>query len=337
MTAIIASQLGRSLFLAEVSSRDSKWDNHKRSCLSLAQIFSKIELDRYAERLTNCASRLLFNQTTNTQGEIQLKLRSADFCRVRLCPICQSRRSLMWQARFLEVLPCLLDDHPKSAFLFLTLTVRNCQVGELRETLSKMNAAWGRITHRDCWRVQGWVKSVEITRNEQTQTAHPHFHAMLMVPPSYFKGENYLSHARWVELWRSCLRVDYDPIVNIKVIRPKNPLPPSATPGGLEDSRIVPLRGAIAETLKYTVKPAELAIGGEWVEEFVRQVHKTRAVSTGGYFKQYLAQLENDSTEGDLIHVEQPEEIEEIDFEQAAETLSLFCFNPLGRRYTQAP
>jgi hypothetical protein len=238
----------------------------------------------------------------------------------------------MWQARFLEALPLILDEHPKSSFLLLTLTVRNCEVGELRETLSKMNAAWGRMTHRDCWRVQGWIKSVEITRNEKEQTAHPHFHAMLMVPPRYFK-KDYLSHAKWIELWRSCLQCDYDPRVDIKVIRPKNPLPLSGTPGGLEDSRVAPLRGGVLETFKYTVKPSELAIGGDWAREFVKQIHKTRAVSTGGCFKKYLARLENEATEGDLIHVEQPEELE--DFKEAAETLSLFCFNPLGsRRYT---
>nr|WP_252965219.1 protein rep [Shigella sonnei] len=33
-----------------------------------------------------------------------------------------------------------------------------------------------------------------------------------MVQPSWFKGKNYVKHERWVELWRDCLRVNYERI-----------------------------------------------------------------------------------------------------------------------------
>ncbi|MDS0121156.1 protein rep, partial [Enterobacter hormaechei] len=46
-------------------------------------------------------------------------------------------------------------------------------------------------------------------------SAHPHFHTLMMVPPSMFTRD-YEKHDRWVELWRECLRVNYDPNVDVR-------------------------------------------------------------------------------------------------------------------------
>jgi len=37
----------------------------------------------------------------------------------------------MWQARFYQSLPKLVEEHPKARWMFLTLTVRNCPIDEL--------------------------------------------------------------------------------------------------------------------------------------------------------------------------------------------------------------
>ena len=37
----------------------------------------------------------------------------------------------------------------------------------------------------------------------------------MMVPPSMLSGRDYIKHGRWVELWRECLRVSYDPNVDV--------------------------------------------------------------------------------------------------------------------------
>lgn len=41
------------------------------------------------------------------------------------------------------------------------------------------------------WVADGWLKSVEITR-APNDYAHPHIHALLFVPGSYFNGHNYI-------------------------------------------------------------------------------------------------------------------------------------------------
>ena len=54
----------------------------------------------------------------------------------------------MWQARFYQSLPRIVADYPNARWMFLTLTVRNCAIEELGETLSRMNTAFQRLKDR---------------------------------------------------------------------------------------------------------------------------------------------------------------------------------------------
>jgi plasmid rolling circle replication initiator protein Rep len=202
----------------------------------------------------------------------------------------------MWRARFYTALPKALEDHPSLIPVFLTFTVRNCPVGELRSQVKQMNEAFGRLTKRASWPGVGWVKSLEVTRNEETGEAHPHFHVLAFVRPGYFSGQGYLNQAKWRELWGECLRVAYTPVVHVKRVK-------SEKKGDAEALRI-----AILETLKYSVKPEDLVADSEWLYGVTHQLHKMRAVAVGGTLKNYLREEEPE----DLIHEEEsvPEELE---------------------------
>ncbi|MFK7520033.1 protein rep, partial [Escherichia coli] len=54
-------------------------------------------------------------------------------------------------------------------------------------------------------------------------SAHPHFHTLMMAPPGMLNGKSYVRHERWVELWRECLRGDYDPNVDVRAVKPRKP------------------------------------------------------------------------------------------------------------------
>ncbi|MFO5742393.1 protein rep, partial [Klebsiella pneumoniae] len=45
----------------------------------------------------------------------------------------------------------------------------------------------------------------------------------LMVAPGMLNGKSYVRHERWVELWRECLRVSYDPNVDVRAVKPRKP------------------------------------------------------------------------------------------------------------------
>lgn len=215
----------------------------------------------------------------------------------------------MWVARFCEEFPNIEKDYPTSRFLLLTLTVKNCQSGELKATLTHLNQSFARLTRRKQWPAQGWVKSIEITRGSDG-SAHPHIHCLMMVPGRYF-GPEYLSHAKWVEIWKKSANLDYDPVVNIKSIKVRDyapnsnhlSSPPSAYPGGKS------VLGAIVETLKYTVKPQDMLVGGQWLTDLLAATHNSRSVAIGGVFSKYLKSGEGDETDEQMIHTGlQPDE-----------------------------
>ncbi|MCN4522975.1 protein rep [Escherichia coli] len=284
-------------YLTDYSPADKPWDEHRSISDDVGGIYLRAAgFERYGERVEGCSGILRFGWSANEEtGETRLRLRDARFCRVRHCPICQWRRSLMWQARFYQSLPKIVAEYPDARWLFLTLTVRNCPITELGDTLTVMNAAFQRLKDRKEFRgVLGWVRTTEVTRGKDGN-AHPHFHILLMVSPSMLSGDGYVKHARWVELWRDCLRVEYDPNVDIRVVKSRKPKDGESLPCSVVDQ----LRGVVVETLKYSTKPADMLVDPEWFLELTRQVHKRRFVATGGVLKDVL-QLERETNE-DLI------------------------------------
>ncbi|CAK0748132.1 protein rep (plasmid) [Escherichia coli] len=289
-------------YLADYSPADKPWDEHRSISDDVGGIYLRAAgFERYGERVASCSGILRFGWSTNTEtGETRLRLRDARFCRVRHCPICQWRRSLMWQARFYQSLPKIVAEHPDARWLFLTLTVRNCPVTELGDTLTAMNAAFQRLKDRKEFRnVLGWIRTTEVTR-DRDGNAHPHFHTLLMVPPSMLSGREYVKHTRWVELWRNCLRVEYDPNVDIRTVKPRKPKDGESLPCVVADA----LRGAVAETLKYSTKPADMTADPGWFLELTQQVYKRRFVAAGGALKDVL-KLERETNE-DLLMVDDP-------------------------------
>ena len=214
---------GRKKGLTDYSPKDKPWNRHRSHTDNIGGIYARAaEFERLAQRLSDCSGMLVFAWSDDQDtGESWLKLKKAFFCRVRYCPVCQWRRSLMWQARFYQALPKILEEYPKSRWLFLTLTVRNCEIEELSQTLKSMNVAWNKFIKRhDLKPIQGWIRTTEVTRSKD-RSAHPHFHSLLMVPPSMLGGTNYVKHARWVELWKESLKVNYDPNVDIRTVKAK--------------------------------------------------------------------------------------------------------------------
>jgi hypothetical protein len=194
----------------------------------------------------------------------------------------------MWRARFQKDIPQIEARHPTSKWVLLTLTVRNCPITDLRSTLQHMNAAWNRMRLRKEFasNVQGWIRTTEVTRGRDN-SAHPHFHVLMLMRPSYFTC-NYVKQERWAELWQECARLDYTPVVDIRTVKAR---------GG--DSGESPLRRAVMETLKYSVKPADLILSRDWLLEMTSQVYKLKFVASGGVLRGVLR--ENEESDEDLM------------------------------------
>ena len=313
--------------LSSLSKNDKVWDRHKSNSERVAAIYSEVrEFEKYSTRMDSCAGRLGFLPVADKEtGEISLKLREAFFCRVRNCPNCQWRRSMMWKAKFYEALPELIESYPKARWLFLTLTVRNCDVTELRSKLGEMQLSWKRLVKKTVWKdVVGWVRTVEITRSDsESGNAHPHFHVLLMVRPGYF-STGYVSAESWGKAWQEAMRLAYVPQVNVQAVRAGGKLVKSAD--------VETMREAVGEVLKYAVKPSDVLdeaneeASAKWFVELTRQTHKLRFIASGGALKDVF---KDEKSNEDLIHTEgdRPSEADE------EEEKLVFNWNSVKKKY----
>lgn len=295
---------GEFLRLRDLSPRDISWNKVKTQARMVANAYAGTEYDKYYHRMDQCAGLLMFALVPLTTGEVVHRLQSAKLCHVRHCPVCQWRVSLMWRARLFRVLPRIINDYPGKRFCYLTLTVKNCDPYHLGETLTWMNEAWQRLSQRKSFPALGWLKATEITRGKDG-TAHPHFHVLMIVNSGYFT-KYYISQKRWRELWAEALRIDYDPQVDIKVVKPRvaptstaKTDSPSSEPEQVIQLMDNELQKAVRYTLKYSTKPNEFLIASsstsqeakdyqKWLVTITSQLHKRKAVSTGGIFRDYL-------------------------------------------------
>ncbi len=305
-----------SIYLTDLSPRDAKWKELKPQSLAMATDYAGTVYDKYYTRMSDCSGFLRFSLAPNEEGEAVHKLQSAHFCRVRSCPICQWRRSLMWRSRTIRAMNRILADYPGKRFIYLTLTWKNCELENLSDSIVDANAAWQRLLKRPQFKAVGWLRNLEITRSPIGE-AHPHFHALLMVNPGYF-AHDYLNQKDWIALWRSCLHVEYDPSVRVNVVKPRAKITTdtSDTTSLIDEG----LLKAIRYTLKYTTKPEDFVTTGTsesqdmqaWLIGLTEQMHNKRAIATGGIFKKYIAEADpsNLIADEDKADTSEPDEQE---------------------------
>jgi len=286
-------------YLTDISAKDVPWDDHAKERDFVRNAYLS-RGHKYGTTISDCSQWLDFALKPNQENELAFKLQNARFCRVRHCPVCQWRRSLKWRARFIQTLPNIQRDYPTAQYLFLTLTVKNCCLQDLHSTLADMNKAWAKLVKLKAFPATGWVKSAEVTKSWDL-SAHPHFHILLMVPAGYFKSDGgYLSQSKWGAMWQKAMQLNYPPVVDIRKVQPKKVGDPHQG-----------LREALCEVLKYQVKPEDLFTDPDWLIELTKQLHKTKAVSVGGIFKQYLSNLGDEPD--DLINIKDDSDSDGID------------------------
>lgn len=281
--------------LANYSAKDSRnWDKKRALTQSVEQIFYDSEehkLNKQSKRLKECSSLLLYS----LKDDNSIKLKRASFCKVRSCPVCSWRRSKMWQARMFEALPAFSDFR----WLLLTLTVKNCDVTDLKVTVKAMQQAFAKMRKRKMFSsvVTGYVKALEVTRSETGQ-AHPHFHIMLLVKPSYFTY-NYIKKDDWAAEWQSVLNVDYEPVCDVRAIT---------------DKKGKGVGGAVLEVLKYETKSADLVKHPDFLQQLALQLKGSRAIELGGLVKEKLKALDEVKETDDMLITESNDktEVEEV-------------------------
>lgn len=285
-----------------------KWDKHKQDALKLADLYAQalkiypnLLTAKRLEDLTLCAEQLEY--LVDADGN--KKLYRTYFCRNRLCPMCQWRRSLKLFGQVSQITNYVSAKNAGVRYLFITLTQKNCVGSELGTEFDKINIAFKKLvdkTKRVATAAKfkqsmlGYIKSTEVTYNSKTNTYHPHLHIIFAVKEDYFnfKSSNYISKNNWRIIWADLLGVDYLPQVNVQAIK--------------SDRQ----EKAVAELAKYPAKitnildlPQQQAV--QVVADLTIFCYKRRFVAFGGVLKKAKSVLNLQDVEAenaDLIGVE---------------------------------
>lgn len=234
--------------------------------------------------------------TVNNSGTII----SANFCRLRLCPMCQRRRSLRVASEFFRIME-YLDNY---AWLHLTLTVPNCDSGILSDLLDTMQTCSSRLFRikEFAKAFKGIARCTEITYNHSRDDYHPHFHCLVAVQKSYFTSRDYLK----IDIIRRAWTV----IVNaasagIDVRRKSDVWIYEQMRSFDSDAEILYQcsirkadKNAVPEIAKYCVKPLEMGLKGQALFDPLKTIfsalHKRRLIQTYGVVRDAARTLKLD-------------------------------------------
>lgn len=293
----------------EEKGKRNKYKLRKMQSLTVSECFTLLGDPNRSSKIFGCGSWLKFLECR--EHDVQ-KLSNADFCRQRLCPMCQFRKSRKIADQVRVIAHHAHQKYPTYRYLFLTLTIPNVSGNELSASVDGLFKSYKRLMERKEVQVvvKGSFRSLEVKYNAERDDFHPHFHCLLLVPPSYF-AKNYIKRNRWLTLWQEATKDFTITQVDIRTIKLKN-LRKDVKPVEAFNEAI---GKAAAESAKYLTKPGDYlkeSLPEEKKAEIIGYLHgalKGRRIHAyGGIFKELKSQLglldiEND--ESNLIDIEE--------------------------------
>jgi plasmid rolling circle replication initiator protein Rep len=272
------------------------------------------EFVEMARSIQNCGDALEVLLELPEGGDPFAMLTDYNPCNRRACPMCEWRRSLVWRGRLMPGLDAFFDQHPTHRAIFVTLTVRNVPLGELRQSIKDIHAAWNRLLQWREFPTEFWFRRTEFTIGQPSFTddlpraprsranrknvvatspcetpqaqgldsrismcepvpgagiwVHPHIHALLLVPASYF-SHGYITQGEWQRQWMMAGRLDYSPVVDIRRAAAK-----FTTGEAFYDAK-----AAGIEAMKYAVKATDMLKMAADLPEFIHQTRGHRLVA----------------------------------------------------------
>lgn len=302
-------------FSTEFSSILEKYKFHKLQTYAVTEIlgtdyvFNDLGADTDGKRfraLIECGTQLHFSKNWEN-GKTVYHLTGANFCRQRVCPMCQFRKSEKTFAQFLQVVRALEADF---RFLHLVLTIPNARTDEeLTQGVKILYKGFSKLMVYKSIRkaFKGVLRCLEISYNYDTDTFHPHLHCLVVVNRSYFNDtKSYISLDKYREMWTKSV---------------KSALKSLQLEGGFADSphllqaSVRAMKpgdySGVAEVCKYCTKPLQLdpersEQNRRFLLVLMTTLKGTRFLQKYGVIKETFAELFGESEE-DETEAEQPE------------------------------
>ncbi|MCE4941492.1 protein rep [Bacillus velezensis] len=294
------------------------WKGKKRRANLMAEHYEALQTKigapyygKKAEKLSGCAECLSFKRDPETD---KLKLYQAHFCKVRLCPMCAWRRSLKI-AYHNKLIVEEANRQYGCRWIFLTLTVRNVKGERLKPQISEMMEGFRKLFQYKKVKssVLGFFRALEITKNHEEDTYHPHFHVLLPVKRSYF-GKSYIKQAEWTSFWKRAMKLDYTPIVDIRRVKGKANIDAELIESDVREAMME--HKAVLEISKYPVKDTDVVRGSKVTDDNLNTVFylddalsARRLIGYGGILKEIHKELNlGDAEDGDLVKIEEEDD-----------------------------
>jgi len=156
--------------------------------INLAKIYTKIGQQDRAHRVAFCCSYRYMLVDSEQRASNVHTVR----CRDRHCVECQRIKSYVYQERLKRTaIEKIKTDFKSDEFLFLTFTVKNPKVTDMRKVMRSMSRGFGMILQKKSFKsiFRGGIRCFEVTRNyaeNMKNHCHPHIHAIAQTAPGAF-------------------------------------------------------------------------------------------------------------------------------------------------------
>lgn len=260
---------------------EKEFSSKKKYVSKLSRIYKKLGFSDLSKRVGRCGDYLEFNYYDDNT----CTLHNANFCFDPLCPVCNRRRALKLFNQVSSVVDVLKSQYD---FIFLTLTVKNCDSNNLQKVFNDMNTAFTTrfLRYKKIKKVfEGCFKSFEVTvdnreyitndmyygnkskhiksrqkyydklnlrvgdKNPNFMMYHPHFHVVVAVPKNYLNSVDYINQDEICQLWQKAMKLNYKPVCDVRTVKNKN------VNSNITNNK--DFASAVAEVAKYSVKGSD--------------------------------------------------------------------------------
>lgn len=175
--------------LTNVASANAQTLNRrKKENINLSKIYQKIGQQDRAHRVAFCCSYRYMLVDSEKRAHNVHTVR----CRDRHCVECAKIKSYIYQERLKRTaIEKIKSDFKEDEFLFLTFTVKNPKVTQMRKNMRAMSRAFGMLLQLKGFKkiFRGGIRTFEITRNYAERLknhCHPHIHAIAQTQKNAF-------------------------------------------------------------------------------------------------------------------------------------------------------
>lgn len=175
--------------LANVATTNAQTLNRrKKENVNLSKIYQRIGQKDRAHRVAFCCSYRYMLVDSEKRAHTVHTVR----CRDRHCIECARIKSYVYQERLKRTaIEKIKSDFKTDEFLFLTFTLKNPRVTQMRKNMRAMSQAFGMLTRRKIFAsvFRGGIRTFEVTRNYAGRLknhCHPHIHAIAQTKSDVF-------------------------------------------------------------------------------------------------------------------------------------------------------